>query len=664
MPTRRELIALPLLASLNAQPQRKRREDSFWGIHLDLHANGNDTELGRDLSEAMVEEFLREVKPDYVQYDCKGHNGHLAYPSKVSKPAAGIQQDSLAIWRKVTARQGVGLYAHFSGVWDTLAIEEHPEWARLNAEGKPDGRATSTFGDYVAARMLPQLEEAAQRYDLDGVWVDGDCWATGIDYSPTAAAAWKQLTGRESMPRDNKDPDWQRFLEMQREQFRIYVRRYAEAMRKKFPRFQIASNWLYSTYAPEKPTLPVDFLSGDYLGNAAIPAARLEARYLAQTGKPWDLMAWGFQQANSNAIGHLHKPAVQLQQEASVVLAQGGGFQVYYQPTRAGRLDQRLIKVMGEVGRYCLERKPWSWRTESASQIAILFSGRTLYRQENKLFGGWGKAAGPARGFLDAVVESGFSVDVLPDWKLEAASRYDLLIVPDWADIGEEVRDAVLRFVAAGKSALIAGAQNAALFSERLGFGLRGGAAESPAWLADEELFTNARGLWQEIVANDGKVLEQRYPTYDARRTGLPAAVELSYERGSVVMMPGPIGQVAAATHAPVLRKLIHRLVRRLHQPMVWREGPPVVELALRRRGSQWLAHLLNCGNMQVAGEYAALDYVAPAAEVRLALAPGRQIRRAVSEPAGSTLSVTRSNNGMTIDVPKLQLHSIVAFEL
>ena len=83
---------------------------------------------------------------------------------------------------------------------------------------------------------------------------------------------------------------------------------------------------MYSTLAPERPALPVDFLSGDYLGNAAISRARVDARYLAQSGRAWDLMAWGFQQADSNAIGHVYKPAVQLMQEAVAVLTQGGGF--------------------------------------------------------------------------------------------------------------------------------------------------------------------------------------------------------------------------------------------------------------------------------------------------------------------------------------------------
>jgi hypothetical protein len=167
---------------------------------------------------------------------------------------------------------------------------------------------------------------------------------------------------------------WQEWLEFHRERFREYVKHYVDELHKSHPNLQVASNWLYSTFVPEEPTLPVDFLSGDYLGNASISRARLEARYMAQTGKPWDLMAWGFQQAQSNPVGHVHKPAVQLQQEAGVVLAQGGGFQVYYQPSRAGHFEDSHIGVMGEVGRFCRARESVSHKTETVPQIGVVMS--------------------------------------------------------------------------------------------------------------------------------------------------------------------------------------------------------------------------------------------------------------------------------------------------
>ena len=59
--------------------------------------------------------LLDRVRPDYVQYDCKGHVGWAGYPTKVGWAAPGIKKDSLAVWRKVTRERGVGLYIHYSG---------------------------------------------------------------------------------------------------------------------------------------------------------------------------------------------------------------------------------------------------------------------------------------------------------------------------------------------------------------------------------------------------------------------------------------------------------------------------------------------------------------------------------------------------------------------
>lgn len=148
------VLPAPLLAPRPQTPSRLRRSDSFFGIHFDLHPNKTDTTLGRNVSEEMVERFLARVKPDYVQYDCKGHAGYLGYPSKVSRSPA-LVKDSLAIWRRVTARHGVALYIHFSGVWDSLAVEEHPEWARVRPDNGKEDRQTCTFGPYVDERMIP-----------------------------------------------------------------------------------------------------------------------------------------------------------------------------------------------------------------------------------------------------------------------------------------------------------------------------------------------------------------------------------------------------------------------------------------------------------------------------------------------------------------------------
>jgi hypothetical protein len=106
------------------------RQNAFFGLHFDLHPNKTDTDLGADVSTENIARLLNRVKPDYIQYDCKGHVGWAGYPTKIGWPAPGIKKDSLAVWRKVTREHGVALFIHYSGVWDSQAIEHHPAGQR------------------------------------------------------------------------------------------------------------------------------------------------------------------------------------------------------------------------------------------------------------------------------------------------------------------------------------------------------------------------------------------------------------------------------------------------------------------------------------------------------------------------------------------------------
>jgi hypothetical protein len=658
--------ALPALSAPIATG-RLRRADSFFGLHFDLHPNEHDTALGRDVSEEMVGRLLAAAKPDFVQYDSKGHPGWLGWPSQVGPSAPGIVRDSLEIWRKVTAAQNVALYIHFSGVWDSQACARHPEWARVSADGKRDTNETSTFGPYVDKLMIPELHEAASKYDLDGAWVDGECWATNPDYAPGAEEAFRKASGIEHLPKGPKDPGWLQFLEFNREQFRRYVRHYVEALHQSNPQFQIASNWLYSTFVPEEPTLPVDFLSGDYLGNASISTARLEARYLAQTGRPWDLMAWGFQQAESNKIGSVHKPAVQLQQEASVVLAQGGGFQVYYVPSRAGWFETSHIDVMRRVGEFCRARQKASHKSATVPQIGVVFSKESLYATTNKLFGGWGSATDSARGWIDALTALQYSVDVVPDWKLEKVrSAYPFLVLPEWTAVGDAVKQSLLEYVSAGGVLLASGAANAALFGTEAGIRLLGQeAAVEEAYLGGSEVLANLHGLWRDVDPGEAKVLENRFAVYDTRSGGKPAAVARKIGKGEIVLVPGPLGTVYAQTHTPAVRDFVKRLAAPRFRPLVHVAAPPTVEVVLRRKDGRLMIHLLNSAGMQVAGDYATTDFVPEVGPVtlRLAWAPSK-VRTA---PGGQILTPVHNQlqgkNFWEIRILRLHIHSVVMVE-
>ncbi len=640
-----------------ANPPRPLRKDSFLGFHFDLHPDGKDTILGRDLTEEHIEKLLARTRPDYIQYDCKGHPGWLGYPSRVSPSSPGIVKDSLAMWRAVTARRGVGLYVHFSGVWDGLAVETYPEWARVDAEGRKDTRITSTFGPYVDRRLIPQLEEVSAKYDLDGVWVDGECWAVAPDYGE----AVRQTFG-EPLPKRPSDPRWFEFLELNRAQFRKYVRHYVDALHKSRPKLQIASNWLYTSYVPEKPDIPVDFVSGDYLGSASVATARVEARYLDAIDKSWDLMAWGFHNQKSEA-GFIHKTPEQLMQEASVVLMQGGGFQVYYQPTRSGTFDNSLVETMGKVADFCHARKEFSHKTEPVPQVGVIFSGYSLYHTTNKLFGGWQtEITAPATGIVSALAESHCLVEVVPDWKLDSLGGRPMVVLPDWLDASMETLGRLVEYVLAGGRLLVTGAANVERLSGTLGLRMTHDSPDHTAWIAGAQMPGTIKGRWLSIATDQGEVIASRHQTSDTSADSEPAATLHKLGKGMVAAIPGAVGRNYHFTHSSAIRDFLMRVVRRLGESALTTTAPPTVEFALRRKGPSTILHMANMTNMQVSAEYMTTDFIPTVGpfEVRLQMAsrPGK----VTLEPGGKAVQGTWRDGIWTGRVESLHIHNALVF--
>ena len=105
--------------------ERMRRRDAFFGLHFDLHANARDTELGAETTEENIRELIERVRPDWVQWDCKGHPGYTCWPTEVGRTSPGVVRDSLAILRKVSAEMG----GNAGAVSSTRRRRGAPEWA-------------------------------------------------------------------------------------------------------------------------------------------------------------------------------------------------------------------------------------------------------------------------------------------------------------------------------------------------------------------------------------------------------------------------------------------------------------------------------------------------------------------------------------------------------
>lgn len=648
-----------------------KRAKSFLGIHFDFHAAEDSTAVGERVTRAMVANIIELVQPDYIQCDCKGHYGYSSYPTRVGYSAPGIIGDPLKIWREVTAEHGVALYMHYSGVWDTTALKHHPEWARIDERGDGDPDMTSTFGPYVDQLLIPQLKELCDEYHVDGVWVDGDCWATRRDYAEAVIAAFRVETGIQNVPRVPGDPHFFEFSQFCREGFRRYLRHYVDELHTHNPDFQIASNWSFSSKMPEPVSANVDFLSGDYSLQDSVNSARLEGRCLRHQGKPWDLMAWSFGGRHNHLEGgYLEdfstKSIVQLQREAAIVLALGGGFQAYFQQDRNGAIFPWQMRLMQRVAEFCRARQAVCHQAEHVPQIALLYAGSALYRQAQGLFDARGNELRPMRGVLQALLEGQHSVDILMEHQLnDQLAAYPLLIVPEWSFLAPDVKDALLVYTRNGGNLLLIGPYSAALFEQELDVKLEGNVSEEAFYLEHGGWLARVSAAAQQVRFGAGaRAFGHRYMSNDDSSASTAAASITEYGSGKIAATYFNIGARYSEATTTVVRDFLGALVRELFPtPLVQVTGSHLVDVVVNRVQGKLTINLVNTAGPHADRNVHVFDEIPPLGPLTIAIRSQERPQKITQYPICKDVPFTWDKGVITLLLPRLEIHDILMVE-
>lgn len=653
-----ELKAPAAGAQNAALPTRLRRSESFLGVHFDFHAGKDCTEIGKNTTRAMIENVITQVRPDYIQIDCKGHPGLSSYPTKVGNQAPGFVGDPLRLWRQVTAEHGVALYMHYSGVWDSEAIRLHPDWGVVNADGKVNGNATSRWSPYADKLLIPQLRELAGDYGVDGVWVDGECWASVPDYGDAALKAFRGETGFADVPRGPGEPHWYEFLQFHREAFRKYLRYYIAQVKATHPDFQICSNWAFTDHMPEPVSAPLDFLSGDYNPDDSVNSARLSGRYLTRQGVPWDLMAWSFSR-NKTADGRDQKTAVQLCREAAIVIALGGGFQAYITQKRDGSIREERIPVMAETAKFCRARQAICHHVEQVPQVAVLFSTAAHYRRSNGLFS---RDLARINGALEALVESQQAVEVLGEHHLTGRmAQYPLIVVPEWEYLEPAFKTELLSYVHGGGKLLLIGPASAALFMGQLDVAAEGdlsSAKDCRLVYKGEE--ASIAGQVQPASLGAGCKAFGEIRMSDG--TTRPAACVCDCGRGKIAATAFTFGQGYVDGRNAVMRRFLNDLARELFpDPLVEVKGSSDVDVVVGRQGGRLTVSLINTSGPHQSAPV--IDEIPPVGPLDLTIRQATRPAKVTLEPAGISLPFEYQDGAIRVRVPRVEIHEIVVVE-
>lgn len=650
------------------------KEKRFFGLHFDYHACLQTKNIGANFDPTILERIIKEVKPDFIQCDTKGHPGLTSYATKVGVPAPGMVKDLLAQWRKVTKEYGVPLYSHYSGIWDKQAAIDHPDWAAVYEDGTISDRM-SVFGDYEEARMIPQLKELIKDYDMDGAWVDGDCWGAIVDYSKQAQDKYEKEFG--AKPPKKGEDGYSNYLDFNRKGFVDYVRRYVDAVHSINPKFMITSNWMNTAWFPDDLRI-TDFISGDLSPTNSVDSARFDGRVMAMSGRMWDIMSWG--------IGfpvHHTKGVVQLEQEAAIILALGGGFQIYnmQDPTNVC-LEPGAIKNWAEVSSFCHERKPYCYESEFVPDLGMLYCVESYYDGIAAPFWRPNHFNDELYGNMLGLLDQGASVNVVSSQRLspQTLKAYPRFALSDVTSIKEETKRLLLDYVNEGGELLLLGANTVDIFAPELGLSVSLKKEKHPiSFLCHLDSSLEVRSEFATIEKGDLETLVALHPadvagdvectnpppTILKGKQAYPGLAKMAYGKGAILLAPINLGQAYLKEKTVELTRFFSLIAEEFSQKAIVHNHPGELEAIYTKKEGKRYLHLINLLGPHRVPTIATFDSIPPLMDVNISLKVGDKPSSLTKKPSGEKVDFAydEASGRISFHLDSVSLYDILCIE-
>ena len=661
-------------------------DNAFFGIHYDLHGHIDDLPgfCGK-VDEEQLYRLWKEIKPDWVQCDGKGHPGFASWFCKTGWYTPELAKDDVRAYRNASKRLGIPLGIHYSGLRDGVAVRHNPDWHAVGSDGNKTRDCICLTSDYVEKLMIPQLLELIDDYDVDGFWIDGDNWGATPCWCDRCKKEFTRRTGITEIPTQNGDKYWHNYMDFFRDLFTEYVNKYTKAVHDRKPDCMVCSNWMYSVRQPEDVRANVDYLSGDFSPNYGADRAALEGRFLDARKMPWDLMAWGFTRSTHyvdwERTSLLMKTFVHLSQELAEAVALGGGTMVYLAPMRDGRVSEAEHRVVKRVANeFVHPRRQYCFKTQSASEVALLHLAGSYYAQNNPLYN-LGSSHDGLEGALHIMQETHRSVDIISsEDTLKRLNDYKLIVLPEIVEITPEEKAAVLEFAANGGIVFGTGAYFANEFANELNIIPDGEAIAEPTY--ERVNMINHRRRTAVRFNDEGcdmicpvqpvkpqagtEVLTNIYPTRDGEcesGTVKPVATVARYGKGVIAGCFCPIFGLYSQTHYYLLRDLLDDMLCRIgYAPAVQLEAPEYLEMIERKRDNAHHINLINRSAVEVMNPRRIIaTSLAPVNNIKIKVKDNGEFSRITVFPEDEGLSSKRiDSNTWEITLPKVDIHSVV----
>jgi hypothetical protein len=595
------------------------------------------------------------------------------------------------------------------------AQRAHPEWIAVDAEGKPRRHwaspemwVTCGLGPYNFDFMTEVKREIASRYRVDGIFINR--WdGSGMCYCDNCRSTFKKAAGHDlPRSRDPQDPGRRAYILWRQQRLFELWRHWDGAVRAVHPGSCVIPNTgggATSSLDMKKigelaPTLMADRQARHGL---AVPWANGKAgkELRATMGqKPIvGIFSVGLEEP------YRWKDSVQSPAEFCLWAADGvaNGLRLWFTKFAGSVHDERWLRPVEE-----LYRRYAGWEAYLRNQRPLARVG-LVYSQQTGSFHG-GNVEDHINGWYQALIEARIPFEMVHDRLLDGPHLAGLktLILPNIAALSDGQCDQIRAFVKAG-GGLVA-SHETSLYDEWGGrrktfaladlFGADYGGRTLPrmqnAYLRLEHAAFRGhpllRGLEDAPRIIHGVARVEVSPRARAGTAAAPAPLTLIpsypdlpmekvYARqprtdiaqvflkegpGRVVYFPWDIDrtfwEILGVDHFRLLRNAVHWATN--EDPPVAVEGPGVLDVTLWRQQRSLTVHLVNLTNpMMMKGPIRELIPVGPQ-KVTLRLPDGASPRRVHLLAADKSPAVQRSGRQLTLTVPSVRDHEIVAVDL
>jgi hypothetical protein len=599
------------------------------------------------------------------------------------------------------------------------AFDAHPDWIAVEADGRkrrhwaaPELWVTCALGPYNFEFMTEVHKEIMARYRVDGIF--SNRWSgSGMCYCEHCRSNFKASSGME-LPRtsDPQDPAQRAYILWKEQRLFALWRLWDTEIRRINPNARyIANSGGGALSALDMKTIGElsDTLFSDRQARRGLATPLANGKnakeYRATMGRKaiGGIFSVGLEEP------YRWKDSVQSEAEIRIWVAEGtaNGLRPWFTKFSGTLYDRRWLKVVEEVYGWHYRAEKYLRNEAPLARVALVYSQQTA-----TFYGGTraqAKVEDHTQGLYHALVEARIPFEMVHDRMLDPGQidRYKLLILPNIAALSDRQCDQLRAFVKRGGSLLAT--HETSLYDEwgvrRSDFGLADlfgvkfrGRLEGPmqnsylqlekepgggfhpilAGLEDAGRIIN--GVTRVDVAAEGPAakappltvipsypdlpMEMVYPR--VKQSGI-AGVHL-HESGSgrVVYFPWDIDrtfwEIMSPDHGRLLRNAVVWALN--EDPFVTVTGPGLLDVTVWRQKESMTVHLVNLTNpMTMKGPFR--EFVPLGKQVvRIRLPEGQKTKKVQLLVGGATPRVEEAAGYLTLTVPDILAHEVVAIDL